>query len=123
MSTVAVDNKQFISDYLQALSGQRKTGELLDRYISDPTLKEHIQQAEAAFPGYEVTAHQMVAENDMVAARCAFRGVHQGDFAGIAPTGREVSSTFMIFYRLGDGMIVEHWLQLDVKDVLDQLTR
>jgi predicted ester cyclase len=29
----------------------------------------------------------------------------------------------MIFYRLGDGMIVEHWLQLDVKDVLDQLTR
>jgi len=123
MSTVAVDNKQFISDYLQALSGLPKTKELLDRYISDPTLKQHIQQAEAAFPAYEVTPHQMVAEDDMVAVRCAFRGVHQGDFAGIAPTGREVSSSFMIFYRVSDGSIVEHWLQLDVKDILDQLTR
>lgn len=121
MSTVTVDTKQLIKDYFQALSGQSKTDELLDRYISDPTLKEHIRQAEAAFPSYEVIARQMVAEGDFVAVRCTFRGAHKGDFAGIAPTGRQVSADFMIFYRVSDGLIVEHWMQLDIKGLMDQL--
>jgi steroid delta-isomerase-like uncharacterized protein len=121
MSTVAIDNKRLIKDYFQALSGQPKTEELLDRFISDSTLKEHIHQAEAAFPGYEVFAHQMVAEGDIVAVRCTMRGVHKGDFGGIPATGKTLSTDFMIFYRVSDGLIAEHWIQMDMKDMADQL--
>jgi len=121
MSTVAISSKQAVKEYLHALSGQPKTTELLDRYISDPKLKEHISQAEAAFPEYEVVPNEMIAEGDLVAARCTFRGVHRGDFAGIPPTGKHVSSDFMIFYRVSDGIIAEHWMQMDVKAVVDQL--
>jgi predicted ester cyclase len=121
MTTVAVDSKQLIKDYFKALSGQPKTEELLDRYMSDADLKEHIRLAEAGFPGYDVIDNQIVAEGDLVAVRCTFRGVHKGEFAGIPATGKQVSSHFMIFYRVSDGLIVEHWIQMDLKGIVDQL--
>jgi predicted ester cyclase len=122
MTTVAVESKQLIKDYFKALSGHPKTEELLDRYISDPALKEHIRAAEAAFPAYEVIDNQMVAEGDLVAVRCTFRGVHKGEFAGIPATGRRVSSDFVIFYRVSDGLIAEHWIQMNMQDMVGQLT-
>jgi predicted ester cyclase len=122
MNLVSVESKQLIKDYLKALSGQPKSEALVNHYVSDPDLKEHIRQAEAAFPGYELIPQQMIAEGDVVAARCTFRGIHHGDFAGVPSTGRSVSSNFMIFYRVADGLIVEHWIQLDIHDIVSQLT-
>ncbi len=122
MSPVTIDPKGLIKDYFDALSGQPKTEELMDQYISDPSLKEHIRQAEAAFPRYEVVAHDMVAEGDLVAARCTVKATHQGEFAGIPATGRQISSDFMIFYRIADGKIAEHWMQLNVPDIIAKLT-
>ena len=121
MSTVAIDLKQFIQEYVTALSGQPKTETLIDRYVSDPKLKEHILQAEAAFPDYEFAAHQVVADGDLVAVRATFRGVHKGEFAGIAPTGKNVSGEVMIFYRINDGRIAEHWMQWDIGAVIAEL--
>lgn len=122
MSPVTIDSKSLIVEYFNALSGQPKTEEILSRYISDPSLKDHIRQAEAAFPGYEVIAHQMIAEGDLVAVRCTFRGVQKGDFGGIPATGRDISSDFMIIYRLVDGMIAEHWIQMNAQEIVEQLT-
>jgi predicted ester cyclase len=49
------------------------------------------------------------------------RGVHKGDFGGIPATGKTLSTDFMIFYRVSDGLIAEHWIQMDMKDMADQL--
>lgn len=122
MSPVTLDSKALINEYFSALSGQPKTEELLSRYITDPSLIDHIRQGEAAFPRYEVIAHQMIAEGDLVAVRCTFRGVQKGEFAGIPATGREISSDFMIIYRLVDGMIAEHWIQMNAQEIVQQLT-
>ena len=121
MSTVAIDLKQFIQDYITALNGQPKTETLIDRYVSDPKLKEHILQAEAAFPCYALELHQVVADGDLVAVRATFRGVHKGEFAGIAPTGKNVSAEVMIFYQINDGRIAEHWMQWDIGAVIAEL--
>jgi predicted ester cyclase len=128
MQTVATTEtkqhaKQLIEDYLEALSGKPKPDGLLDRYLNDDGLKEHIRVAEASFPLYEFIPHQIVAEGDLVAVRATFVGVHRGEFAGIPPTGKRVSSDLMIFYRVRDGLIVEHWLQMDMKDIVEQLSR
>jgi predicted ester cyclase len=122
MASVTIDSKQLIKDYVNAMTANPKTEDLIDRYVSDPGLKEHIRQAEAAFPGYELVAHQIVAEGDIVAVRGTFYGVQKGEFAGIAPTGKRVSGDLMLFYRISNGLIVEHWMQWDVKAVVDQLT-
>jgi predicted ester cyclase len=121
-STTTIEAKQLVREYLDALSGRPKPEQLLDRFLKDASLKQHILQAEAAFPAYEFIAHQIVAEDDIVAVRATFRGVHKGDFAGIKPTGKRVSSELMIFYRVGDGVIVEHWLQMDMNDIVKQLS-
>lgn len=122
MNAVAIDSKQLIEEYFNALSGQRKTEALLDQFISDPTLKEHIRVAEAAFPEYEITPSLIVAEANLVAARCTFRGVHKGEFAGIPSTGKHVSADLMIFYRIKEGRIAEHHLQMDTVSLIAQLT-
>jgi predicted ester cyclase len=122
MSTVTVNNKQLIHDYFEAVSGRPKTEELLDRFISDPDLKEHIRMAEAAFPEYELIAHEIIAEGDLVAVRGTVRGVHKGEFAGIKATGKRISVDLMIFYRVASDRIAQYWLQLDMKGLLEQLT-
>jgi predicted ester cyclase len=122
MASVTIDSKQFIKDYFNAMTANPKTEALINQYVSDPGLKEHIRKAEAAFPRYELVAHQIVAEGDIVAVRGTFYGVHQGEFAGITPTGKKVSGDLMLFYRISDGLIVEHWMQWDMKAVVDQLT-
>jgi predicted ester cyclase len=122
MSTLTIDTRQFIEGYFEAMTSQPKTEDLLNLYMSDADLKEHIRQAEAAFPGYQMIRHQVVAEDDIVAVRGTVQGVHKGEFAGIAPTGKQVSVDLMIFYRVNDGRIAEHWMQWDLKGLLDQLT-
>jgi hypothetical protein len=88
MTSVAITSKQLIQEYFNALSGQPKTAMLMDLYISDSGLQEHIRVVETAFPEYEIIPDLIVAESDLVAARCTFRGVHKGEFAGVQPTGK-----------------------------------
>ena len=116
------ENKQFVAQYLQALSGKAKTPELVGRFVSDPALVEHIHQAEAGFPSYEIVVDDSIAERDLVAVRGTFRGVHRGTFAGIDATGRQVSAGLMIIYRIDGDRIVEHWMQFDGAAVMTQLT-
>ena len=120
MSTNVSQNKQLIAEYLNALSGHPKTPELVARFVSEPSLVEHIGQVEAGFPSYELVAEDTVGERDLVAVRGVFRGVHRGSFAGVEPTGRSVEATLMIIYRILDGRISEHWLQFDSAGLLQQ---
>ena len=121
MSQSSSESKQFVGRYLQALSGQDKTPELVARFVSDAALIEHICQVEAAFPAYEVVAEELIAERDLVAVRALFQGVHRGPFAGIPATGRAVSVPFMIIYRVAHESIVEHWMQFDGAALIAQL--
>jgi predicted ester cyclase len=116
-----MNHKPLIARYLRALSGQPKTPESAAQFVSDPHLLQHIQEVEAAFPRYEIVAEQVIAEDDLVAVRGVFRGVHGGTFAGIEPTGKSVSAGLMIVYRIADGRIAEHWMQFDLSAVLEQL--
>ena len=118
----AVDNRKFITNYIETLCAEPKTDAVMDRFISDPNLKQHIRLAEAAFPGYIVDPHQIIAEGDTVAVRATMRGTHRGAFAGIAPTGKQVAAGIMLFYRVADNRIAEFWMQLDMTNLIAQLT-
>jgi len=122
MSSSSAENKELVGRYLQALSGQAKPPVLVERFVSDAALAEHISQAEAAFPFYELIAEDLIAEGDVVALRGTFQGIHSGPFGGIEATGRSVSANLMIFYRIEDGRIAQHWMQFDVAALIAQLT-
>ena len=74
-----------------------------------------------AFPDIRLTIQDIAAEGDTVAARVAFRGTHRGEFQGIPPTDKEVSFSSMEFNRVVGGKVEEHWVELDVFGLLQQL--
>ena len=114
-------NKELITRYLAALSGNEKPGNIVDRYVTDQSLKEHIAYFEDAFPKYKLLLDDMVAEGDRVALRTTFRGVHKGEFQGIRATGKEVSISVMLIYRIEGDKIAEHWMNADALSLLQQL--
>jgi predicted ester cyclase len=114
-------SKQFLRRYAAALNGSDKSRELVEQFVDDESLKEHIEVFEAAFPGYDLEVNDMVAEDNKVAIRATFHGVHRGEFQGIPPTGREISVPLMLIYRIAGDKIVEHWLNADSLGLLQQL--
>ena len=52
--------------------------------------KQTIGGVLAAFPDLRVTVEQWIVDGDMVATFVTFRGTHQGEAFGVAPTGQPV---------------------------------
>ena len=75
----------------------------------------------AAFQGLHVTIHDMMADGDRVACRFTARGVHQGEFMGLPPTGREIAMTGIEIFRLRDGKIAELWGEANLMGLMYQL--
>jgi len=121
MSTT--ESKAFMQRYAEALSGKAKPPALVDQYVadSDPALKQHIADIEAAFPRYELVADDLIVDGDKVVLRFSWRGTHQGAFMGIPATGRKIDVPGIIIYRLADNKIVEHWMQIDSAALMQQL--
>jgi predicted ester cyclase len=114
-------NKTFVQNYFTALSGTAKPEAIVNQYVDDADLKHHIELFEAAFPRYELIAEDMVAEDDKVAVRATFRGTQTGEFFGIPATGKEVTVSLMLIYRIANGKIVEHWMNADQLSLMQQL--
>ena len=114
-------NKEFIRKYFEALSGKPKPPELVDEYVAEQPLKDHIAMNEAAFPNYELRIEQMIAEDDLVAVIGRASGTHQGPFMRMPPTGKSWDVPLHITYRVKDGKIIEHWLVLDTAAFMQQL--
>ena len=114
-------NKEFVIEYFNALSGVEKSRELMEKYVSDEGLIEHILFFDAVFPKYELFIDEMMGEGNKVNVRARVRGVHGGDFNGIPPTGRQVEIQFVIMYEIENRKIVHHWIIADQLALMEQL--
>ena len=74
-----------------------------------------------AFPDFTITVDDLVAEGEKVSMRATGRGTHQGDFFGVAPTGRPVVFTEINLSRIVDGRMAEHWAERSNLEVLQQI--
>src|SRR5438093_9531370 len=74
-----------------------------------------------SFSGNEITVDDLLAEGDLVAVRWTWRGTHMGEFRGIPPTGKQVTTTGITLYRLAEGKVVEERAMEDVLGLLQQL--
>ena len=84
-------------------------------------LKHFFAMLHSGFPGFQSTIEDMLAEGEKVVLRFTFRGTHQGEFMGIAPTGKQVTMSGIDILRIADGKIVEMWNQEDVLGMMQQL--
>jgi steroid delta-isomerase-like uncharacterized protein len=84
-------------------------------------LREYLRAYSDAFPDARITVHELIAEDDRVAARWSGRGTHAGEIAGIAATGKEVTVSGQTISTLERGKVVEQWTTWDRLGMLVQL--
>jgi steroid delta-isomerase-like uncharacterized protein len=84
-------------------------------------VKANFEKYRAAFSDARITVKEQVAEGDTVATRWKARGTHDGEFAGIAPTGKEVTVKGFTFSKLENGKVIEEHQVWDALGMLVQL--
>jgi len=82
---------------------------------------EGLQVFFKAFPDMKLHLEDQVADGDKVVNRVRMTGTHEGEFAGIPPTGKDISTSAMAMYTLKDGKILELWAQWDVVGIFNQM--
>ena len=80
-----------------------------------------ITSCRAAFHGLHVTIDDLMADGDRVTCRFTARGVHNGEFMGLPPTGKEIRMTGIEIFRLRDGKIAELWGEANLMGLMQQL--
>jgi predicted ester cyclase len=73
------------------------------------------------FPDLNIVGEKLVADDDNVAIAYTLTGTHQGEFMGIAPTGRKISARGVQIARFENGKLVERWGSSDQLGILQQL--
>lgn len=84
-------------------------------------LKQRFAIRNQAFPDFQATIVQLVAEGDKVAVIMSGKGTHLGDFMGAEPTGREFTIPEAHVFRLANGRLIEHWGLTDLFSLREQL--
>lgn len=131
--SVEQENKALIRRYFEAID----TGkiEVLDEFVATDFLnhnpfpgtsadREGLKQAFtislATTPGYH-TVDDLIAEGDKVVACISGYGTHAGEIMGVPATGKPLQFRSISIWRVASGKIVEHWSQVDVLSLLQQL--
>jgi predicted ester cyclase len=91
-----------------------------DQRGPEPT-KQVAKDFAPAFPDGRITHEDTVAAGDKVLIRWTMTGTHEGEFAGIAPTGRRVALTGFDLFCIEGGKIVEMWQEADQLGLMQQL--
>jgi steroid delta-isomerase-like uncharacterized protein len=83
--------------------------------------KQNVTALLTAFPDIKWTLEDVIAEEDKVVFRAIGHGTHEGELMGVEPTGREVTLSGIVIFRIDDGQVVERWAQFDTIGMLSQL--
>lgn len=75
------------------------------------------------FSQLNVTMLDVFAENDMVATRVLYEGVHTGECMGIPGTGKKISFEALENFKVVDGKIVESWGYWPDKEIEQKLKK
>lgn len=129
-------NKELVRRYIEEFANAH-TVEPLDELLTDDfqehnpfapeyppgreALKAVAQGIFTAFPDVKVVIDYMVAEGDWVATRHSVTATNTGEFNGLPPSDNEAAWTEMHLFRIKEGQIAEHWVELNLMSILIQI--
>jgi steroid delta-isomerase-like uncharacterized protein len=129
------ENKAIVRRYLEEAWNDRNPG-LIDELVAEAFVDHHLppelppgpagaklwfNTAISAFPDFQITPEDVVAEGDRVVTRFTFSGTHDGEFMGIPATRKPFSITGIAIARIANGKLVEWWENADVMGLMQQL--
>lgn len=84
-------------------------------------IKQFVTGLRTAFPDIQFTVEEQIAEGDKVACRFTSISTHQGKFAGIPPTGKQVKDHGTDIFRFVSGKIAEVWVSENALGLMQQI--
>ena len=74
-----------------------------------------------AYPDWHETIEDIIAEGDKVWVLLSYTGTHKGEFMGLPPTGKKITSKAVDIYRVVDGKLAEYWNVTDTLSIFKQI--
>jgi predicted ester cyclase len=127
-------NKQVIREFTKIFKNQHNVDGV--GHLFDPNFVHHFR---APLPtGFEglrqvgimmngalgevvVKEEDLIASGDRVVERSAAAATHKGSMMGEPPTNKRVAWSEIHIYRLKDGKICEHWAEIAMMELLQQI--
>jgi len=86
------------------------------------TIKQEIEWFRNAVPDLTYTVVDQVAEGDKVVTRYTASGTHQGEFFGVAGSGKRIEMSGIQIDRFDEsGKMVEEWAEYDLLGAMRQM--
>ena len=103
------------SEYVEhaALAGQQDSG--------PKGVEQRLAIFREAFPDLYWDLEDLVTDEENAVARWRMEATNQGEFMGMAPTGKRVTVSGIDIYRVSNGRITEHWHEMDTLSLMQQL--
>jgi predicted ester cyclase len=74
-----------------------------------------------AFPDVVVTEEDLIASGDKVVERSSAAATHKGPMLGTPATDKRIKWSEIHIYRLSNGKIAEHWPEISMMELLQQI--
>jgi serine phosphatase RsbU (regulator of sigma subunit) len=135
--SAAEENKAIFRRYAEEVGNQHNfeiVDEIFERYIAHQPdgstllrgpedVKRFQGEFHSAFSNFHISIEDQIAEGDKVVSHYTIRGTHQGDFRGMAPTGKEIEIKGVTTFRFSEeGKVVETWDSYDQLSLMRQST-
>jgi steroid delta-isomerase-like uncharacterized protein len=124
--------QQLAETYVEMLNSH--DADLVDRFVAEDYVNHNPFVADgregnrrfwtgffAALPDLTATMEDLVVAGDRVVGRFVYRGTHTGELMGIPASGNTVQMRSIDIWRVEDGMFVEHWDELNLMEVFQQV--
>jgi steroid delta-isomerase-like uncharacterized protein len=113
-SNIALIKECRVADYVYHNPGGIETRGLQD-------LEKRLAAMGTAFPDLHIEIEDIFGEGDKVAARLKTSGTFLGKFREIEPNGKSFQTRASMFYRFGNGKIVEEFEYMTEPNFFDQV--
>lgn len=127
-------NKQVIREFTRIFKNEHNVngvGHLFDKTFVHhfrgpmPSGFEGLRQIgimmNGAFPDVVVTEDDLIASGDKVVERSSAVATHKGPMMGAPPTNKTIKWSEIHIYRIQNGKIVEHWAEIAMMELLQQV--
>src|SRR5215212_1055431 len=135
--STAEENKAIFRRYAEEVGNQRNfeiVDQIFERYIAHQPdgstlvrgpedVKRFQGEYHSAFSDFRISIEDQIVEGDKVVSHYTIRGTHQGDFRGMAPTGKQIEIKAVTTFRFSpEGKVVETWDSYDQLSLMRQST-
>jgi steroid delta-isomerase-like uncharacterized protein len=108
--------------------------DLVDLFIAEDYINHNVVVADgreanrdfwgmffAGIPDVTVTMEDFIVSGDRIVGRFVYRGTHTGPLMGIPATGAQVEMRSIDIWRVENGLVAEHWDELNLMEVFQQV--